>query len=42
MRLILLICSKSLSAIAGHITGSHWSGPVFFGLKTPAAKKVTA
>ena len=33
---------KSLSAIAGRITGSHWSGPVFFGLKTPAAKKVTA
>ncbi len=33
---------KSLSAVAGHITGSHWSGPVFFGLKTPAAKKVMA
>ena len=33
---------KSLSAIAGHITGSHWSGPVFFGLKSPASKKVTA
>ncbi|MFP6411732.1 DUF2924 domain-containing protein [Pseudomonas aeruginosa] len=32
---------KSLSAIAGHITGSHWSGPVFFGLKKPASKKVT-
>ncbi|HMM73654.1 MAG TPA: DUF2924 domain-containing protein, partial [Rhodocyclaceae bacterium] len=32
---------KSLSAIAGHITGSHWSGPVFFGLKTPGSKKVT-
>ncbi|QTD45000.1 DUF2924 domain-containing protein [Ottowia testudinis] len=30
---------KSLSAIAGHITGSHWSGPVFFGLKEPAAKR---
>ena len=33
---------KSLSAIAGRITGSHWSVPVFFGLKTPATKKVTA
>lgn len=33
---------KSLSAIAGHITGSHWSGPLFFGLKTPTAKKVMA
>ena len=33
---------KSLSALAGHITGSHWSGPVFFGLKTPAVKKVMA
>jgi len=33
---------KSLSAIAGHITGSHWSGPVFFGHKSPASKKVMA
>lgn len=24
---------KSLSAIAKDITGTHWSGPVFFGLK---------
>lgn len=24
---------KSLTAIAGHITGAHWSGPRFFGLK---------
>ncbi len=24
---------KSLSAIAKHITGTPWSGPVFFGLK---------
>ena len=24
---------KSLSAIAKHITGTAWSGPVFFGLK---------
>jgi len=30
---------KSLSAVAKRITGSHWSGPVFFGLKTPASKK---
>lgn len=30
---------KSLSAIAGRITGSHWSGPAFFGLKSPASKK---
>jgi hypothetical protein len=30
---------KSLSAVAGHITGSHWSGPVFFGLKESAAKR---
>jgi len=33
---------KSLSAIAGRITGAHWSGPAFFGLKSPASKKVTA
>lgn len=33
---------KSLSAIAGRITGSHWSGPLFFGLRSPATKKVTA
>jgi len=33
---------KSLSAIAGHITGAHWSGPAFFGLKSPASKKVAA
>ena len=26
---------KSLSAIAKHITGTPWSGPVFFGLKKP-------
>ena len=24
---------KSLSAVAKHITGTQWSGPVFFGLK---------
>ena len=26
---------KSLSSIAGRITGGHWSGPRFFGLKRP-------
>jgi len=27
-------CSfKSLTAVARHITGQHWSGPLFFGLK---------
>ena len=30
---------KSLSAIAKHITGTPWSGPVFFGLKK-ASKQV--
>ena len=33
---------KSLSAIARHITGSHWSGPVFFGLKSGDKKKDVA
>jgi hypothetical protein len=33
---------KSLSAIARHITGSHWSGPVFFGLKSGHKKKDVA
>ena len=23
---------KSLTAVASHITGTHWSGPAFFGL----------
>ena len=23
---------KSLTAVARHITGAHWSGPLFFGL----------
>ncbi|WP_177198214.1 DUF2924 domain-containing protein [Nitrosomonas communis] len=23
---------KSLTAVARHITGTHWSGPLFFGL----------
>lgn len=27
---------QSLSAIAKEITGTHWSGPRFFGLKRPA------
>ncbi|MEO9491061.1 MAG: DUF2924 domain-containing protein [Marinomonas sp.] len=26
---------RSLSAVARHITGAHWSGPRFFGLKSP-------
>jgi hypothetical protein len=25
---------KSLSAVARHISGTPWSGPLFFGLKT--------
>lgn len=29
----------SLSEIAETITGAHWSGPVFFGLKKPRPKK---
>lgn len=27
---------KSLTAVARHITGQHWSGPLFFGLKGAA------
>jgi hypothetical protein len=27
---------RSLSEVAHKITGSHWSGPLFFGLKAPA------
>ena len=27
---------KSLSAVARHITGAHWSGPLFFGLRQMA------
>jgi hypothetical protein len=27
---------RSLSQVAHAITGSHWSGPLFFGLRTPA------
>lgn len=28
-------CYKSLSAVARHISGTQWSGPVFFGLRKP-------
>ena len=30
---------RSLSEIARHITGTQWSGPLFFGLKTRRTKK---
>ena len=30
---------KSLSAVARSITGAHWSGPQFFGLRTPKQTK---
>jgi hypothetical protein len=30
---------RSLSEIARHITGTQWSGPLFFGLKPRRAKK---
>ena len=30
---------RSLSAIAKAITGAHWSGPQFFGLRTPKQAK---
>jgi hypothetical protein len=33
---------SSLSLVAGTITGAKWSGPVFFGLKTPRPKKPKA
>jgi hypothetical protein len=32
----------SLSMIAREITGTRWSGPLFFGLKVPAAAKQAA
>jgi hypothetical protein len=36
-------CSyRSLSQIARHITGTQWSGPLFFGLKSQGPKKVSA
>ena len=28
----------SLTAVAKHITGAHWSGPRFFGLKRPSSR----
>ena len=31
----------SLSMIAREITGTRWSGPVFFGLKAPSRPKAT-
>jgi hypothetical protein len=33
---------RSLSEIARRITGSRWSGPLFFGLKAPAKERVNA
>jgi hypothetical protein len=33
---------RSLSRIAKEITGTAWSGPVFFGLKTTAVPKTPA
>jgi len=33
---------QSLSMIAREITGTRWSGPLFFGLKAPAAPKKSA
>ena len=32
---------RSLSAIAKAITGAHWSGPQFFGLRTPKEARET-
>ena len=29
---------KSLTAVARHITGTHWSGPLFFGLSKGGAR----
>jgi hypothetical protein len=29
---------KSLTAVARHITGTHWSGPLFFGLTAKSGK----
>jgi hypothetical protein len=31
---------RSLTLVAGEITGAHWSGPRFFGLKKPASHPV--
>src|SRR5690606_15554206 len=30
---------KSLTAVARHITGAHWSGPLFFGLSKGGARR---
>jgi hypothetical protein len=30
---------RSLSEVAGRITGAHWSGPLFFGLKAAGARE---
>ena len=32
----------SLSMIAREITGTRWSGPLFFGLKAPATQRISA
>ena len=31
---------KSLTAVARHITGAHWSGPLFFGLRARDVREV--
>lgn len=31
---------RSLSAVARAITGTHWSGPIFFGIKSSTKQKV--
>ena len=33
---------KSLSAVARHITGTHWSGPLFFGLRGQGRRPMNA
>ena len=33
---------RSLSAVAKAITGAHWSGPQFFGLRTPKGAETTS
>lgn len=34
-------CYRSLTRIAKRITGSHWSGPVFFGLRSQVVRGAT-
>lgn len=34
-------CYRSLSEVARAITGTRWSGPVFFGLRQPGARRTT-